>query len=105
MLRDWLRQRVTMGVSVIAWAEFVCGPVSEIQRDLARRIVGLPVPLVEEDALRAAALFNDGGRRRGSLPDCLIAAAALRADAALATSNPRDFLRFARTAALVVATV
>jgi predicted nucleic acid-binding protein len=45
-------------------------------------------------AERAAHLFNDTGRRRGSLLDCLVAAAAIAAGAELATANPRAVERF-----------
>jgi predicted nucleic acid-binding protein len=45
-------------------------------------------------AERSAQLFNATGRRRGSLLNCLVAAAAIEAGAALATENPRDFERF-----------
>ena len=47
-----------------------------------------------ETASLAARMFNSTGRRRGTLADCMIAATAMRADAALATSNREDFTCF-----------
>ena len=52
------------------------------------------MPFGGDDAVRVAELFNQTGRRRGSLFDCMIAAAAIRANAILATGNRIDFKRF-----------
>jgi predicted nucleic acid-binding protein len=95
-LRRWIRQGLVVSMSAIGWAEFLCGLVSEEDRQRARKVVGAPLPLVEIEAAKAAELFNAGGRKRGTLPDCLIAATALLAGAALATSIGSDFRRFER---------
>lgn len=92
-LRMWLSEDVSLGMSVIAWCEFRCGPVTEGQASLARRRVRIDM-FEEADAVLAAALFNDLGRRRGVLQDCMIAATAIRVRADLATSNIEDFRRF-----------
>ena len=75
-------------MSVVGWAEFLCGPVDEGELKLAARIVHQLVGLTAGDAASTATLFNLAGRRRGSFVDCMIAAAALRAGAMLATTNP-----------------
>jgi predicted nucleic acid-binding protein len=93
-LREWLRDGEEVGMSAIAWAELLCGPIEPGAVDLAQRVVSRRVAFGEEDAAVAARLFNDTGRRRGSLTDCMIAATALRLDAPLATENPADFRRF-----------
>ena len=57
-----------------------------------------------EDSEMTARLFNLGGRRRGTLADCMIAAVAIRAGASLATTNPADLRRFVpRSLTLVTA--
>ncbi len=94
-LRDWLRNGERLGISSIAWAEFLCGPVAPLQMNLVARVLNEHVPFGEPESALAAALFNAAGRRRGSLSDCMIAATAIRAEAALATQNPNDFERFA----------
>ena len=93
-LRGWLLAGEAIGISAVSWAEFLCGPVEAADVDLATRIVGEPVALLGADGRLAATLFNLAGRRRGSLADCMIAAVAIRAGAALATRNPADFRRF-----------
>lgn len=103
-LRGWLRGGASLGMSAIAWAEFLCGPIAAAHVQLAGRVVPDRVPFREDDAALAARLFNLSGRRRGTLTDCMIAASALAADAALATTNPADFRRF-EAAGLELATV
>jgi len=103
-LREWLRADEELGMSALAWAELLCGPIAREQADLAARVVPRRFAFGEEDAAVAARLFNDTGRRRGSLTDCMIAATALRIDAPLATENPADFRRFEAAGLRIVAT-
>ena len=93
-IREWLKAAQPLGMSAIAWAEFLCGPLTDRQIDLAARLVPERAPFLDQDAELAARLFNGSGRRRGSFTDCMIAAAALRARADLATHNTSDFRRF-----------
>jgi predicted nucleic acid-binding protein len=93
-LRRWLRRGDAVGVSAIAWAEFLCGPVSAVAVEEAAELLGAPARFDGLAATVAASLFNASGRRRGTLVDCMIAAVALHADASLATSNAADFRRF-----------
>ena len=91
---EWLSAGEHVALSVIAWAEFLCGPATPQQTALALAAFPDPAALLPEDAARAAELFNATGRRRGSLADCLIAATCLRLGAAIATNNLDDFRRF-----------
>ena len=81
-------------MSAVAWAEFLCGPLLRSELDMAAQIVGQCRDLTAGHAEVAARLFNETGRRRGSLSDCMIAAAALSDDAPVATTNVADFRRF-----------
>ncbi len=81
-------------MSTLAWGEFLCGPVDEGVEDLARRVARTRIPLDVDEAGAAARLFNQSGRRRGTFHDCIIAATAMRAGAALATTHRADFGRF-----------
>lgn len=102
-LRRWIREGVPIAMSTVAWAEFLCGPLDPVHPELAARIVSSRAPFTEEDAAMSARLFNDTGRRRGSLADCMIAAVALRCSATLATCNPNDFRRLESTGLAVMA--
>lgn len=93
-LRAWIHAGEPLCISAIGWAEFLCGPIEAEHMSLAARVVPERIPFTDEEARLAANLFNESGRRRGSLADCMIAATALRADASLATVNPADFRRF-----------
>lgn len=101
-LRAWLAADEPLGMSTVAWAGFLCGPVESRLLELVVRVVPHRIPFAEEEALLGARLFNETGRRRGSLADCMIAATAIRAQARLATENPGDFRRF-RAAGLQMA--
>lgn len=94
-LRKWLKGGEALGMSAVAWAELLCGPLDESHRELATRVVTQRVAFLDEDAVTSARLFKATGRRRGSLIDCMIAASALRARQPLATANAADFRRFA----------
>jgi predicted nucleic acid-binding protein len=94
-LRSLYRDKETVGVSSIVWAEFLCGPVTPEHITLASALFPSPEPFTAEDGVRAAELFNGTGRRRGSLADCMVAAISLRLNATLATNNVADFKRFA----------
>ena len=90
-LRQWLSDGVAVGISAIGWAEFLCGPLTTKDIELAAQIVLEPTPFAGDDAALAAELFNRSGRRRGTMTDCMIAATAVRSAASLATANPSDF--------------
>ena len=89
--RMWSAANETFGISSVAWAEFLCGPLDATAAVLARQIFPNPEPFLAVDAVVAADLFNRTGRRSRSLPDCMIAAVAIRCGARLATKNIADF--------------
>jgi predicted nucleic acid-binding protein len=103
-LRGWLRDGTSVGISVVGWAEFLCGPVHDDDVKLAARIVREPVALTPDDAATTGRLFNLAGRRRRSFVDCMIAAAAIRAEATLATADADDFRRFEPAGLRIVST-
>ena len=93
-LRRWIMDGEKLGISAIAWAEFQCGPLHTAEVATVAAIISNHHDFTKDDAETAARLFNESGRRRGSLIDCLIAAAALADDASVATTNTADFQRF-----------
>ena len=92
--RAWAAADERFTVSSIAWAEFLCGPLDATAESMARQIFPNPEPFLSEDAVLAANLFNQTGRRSRSLADCMIAAVAIRSGAKLATINAADFQPF-----------
>ncbi|MDQ2668700.1 MAG: type II toxin-antitoxin system VapC family toxin [Gemmatimonadota bacterium] len=95
MFAQWIISGSTVAVSAMAWAEFLCGPSPEQILTSITSVLGESVPVTTDDASHAARLFNATGRRRGSLADCIIAAVAIRSDAAIATNDLTHFRRFA----------
>ena len=93
-LRNWIAAGESLGISAVAWTEFLCGPLHPSALTLADELVGPRTDFTTTDAALAARLFNESGRRRGSLIDCMIAASALGEGARIATVNARDFRRF-----------
>lgn len=94
-LRGWLGEGNVLAMSSVAWAEFLCGPLGNIDRELADRFIERRRDFTPDQAALAALLFNESGRRRAMIIDCMIGAAALADDAPIATSNEGDFSRFA----------
>ena len=92
-LEAWIRAREPLGIAAIAWAEFLCGPVTRSQITHAASVLGEPAVFDRQTAETAALLFDASGRRRGTMVDCFIAATAIRAGASLATVNTADFRR------------
>lgn len=92
LVTGWLQQNREIRVSAVAWAEFLCGPVTDT--GILEALLPSPVSFDAADASRAAALFNATGRRPRSLQDCMIAASAIGANAELATVDVKDFQRF-----------
>lgn len=97
-LRAWLAEGTRLITPTVVWFEFLCGPVDARQVETMRACLHAIVPLSEEHAQRAAELFDSAGRRPGGTDgtriDALIAAAAILADAPLATQNITDFEAF-----------
>jgi len=95
-LMTWLRTGEQFAASAVAWSEFLNGPVpnADIQNAM-EMLEGRIIPFDLAEAAVAAELFNRTRRRRGSTPDCFIAATAICARVPLATDNRKDFVRFA----------
>lgn len=93
-LRRWVGDGETLAMNAVAWSEFLCGPLTRSELELAEQIVGMHREFTPDHAVIAARLFNETGRRRGSLPDCMIAASAIADGSPIATVNESDFRRF-----------
>ena len=94
--RAWVTASEAFTVSSIAWAEFLCAPLDATAETMARQIFPNPEAFLPVDAVAAASLFNQTGRRSRSLADCMIAAVAIRCGAKMATINQVDFQPFVK---------
>jgi len=92
-VQQWINGGRILRISAVVWTEFVCGPLDSRDLSFAATILAEPVPFAADDGVRAGELFNQIGRRRRSLIDCMIAAALIGADASLDTSNRAEFER------------
>jgi predicted nucleic acid-binding protein len=85
-----------LAISAVAWSEFLNGPVTLQQvEDASGMLEQRIIPFGVFEAEIASKLFNQNGRKRGSQPDCFIAATAICSKALLATYNRKDFSVFA----------
>src|ERR1700722_20348184 len=64
--RAWASGGETLAISTIAWAEFLCGPLDATAASMASQIFPNPEPFLSADAILAANLFNQTGRRSRS---------------------------------------
>ncbi|MCE2960107.1 MAG: PIN domain-containing protein [Akkermansiaceae bacterium] len=95
ILLPWLKKGNIAAVSTITWSEFCNGPVTNTQKNVISSILsGNIIDFTKPMAETASFLFNSTGRRRGSHPDCMIAACAILSGAPLCTKNLKDFNRF-----------
>lgn len=95
-LRRWIAKGESLAVCSVAWAEFQCGPLTSSELAVAGAIIDGHRDFTKDNAEAAARLYNESGRRRGSLIDCMIAAAALADDAPVATANRADLVRLSQ---------
>ena len=95
-VRQWAQSGEILCAATVSWYEFLCGPVDQEAVSLVRGLLrGGILPLTESGATTSARLWNQCGRLRSLRVDSLVAGTALDAGVAVATSNLRDFRRFA----------
>ena len=95
MVVDWFQAGVDLCTSSVAWYEFLCGPVDyegvlTVQSLLRDRIL----PFTADQASESSRLFNATGRKRHLRGAAMIAAAAIIANAELATGDTDHFTSF-----------
>jgi len=93
-MRAWITSGEQLVTPMLAWFEFLCGPVTAAQRQTMNAFLHALLPFGEDQAVAAAGLFNASGRKRSTRVDAMIAATAIVAGADLATNNQHDFRAF-----------
>lgn len=93
-LVTWARSGESLVTPMVAWYEFLCGPVNEEHVQTVRGFLSEVIPFDERQAEEAARLINATGRKRSLRIDATIAGCAITANAKLATDNRNDFELF-----------
>ena len=97
-IMEWTIAGYELCASSVAWQEFYSGKSRprppEITAYAKGMLTGGIVQFGEEQAEKAAELFHQIGRKKMLVYDCAIAAAAIVANAELATFNLDDFKLF-----------
>jgi len=94
LIASWFAE-IELCTSSIAWYEFTSGPVDEEGLLVASSILRDRIlPFTADQACEASRLWNGTGRSRQRRIDAMIAAAAIIANAQLATANIEDFKPF-----------
>jgi predicted nucleic acid-binding protein len=95
-MASWRARGESLIAAAPAWYEFLCGPVQDDHVAVMRAFLNGGIsPFDEDHAREAARLYNQSGRVRRLRVDAMIAAAAVLADARLATGNRSNFEVFA----------
>lgn len=91
----WIEEGEELLTSAVSWYEFVCGPVDDEGISIVSSLIeGRIIPFTGDQAVEAARLFNETGRKRHLRVDAMIASAAIVTNARLATENISDFEKF-----------
>lgn len=91
-LTEWCTASAPMATSALVWCEFVTGPITGREIDLAWNLIKKRViSFSYEQSLLSAHIFNTLGRPRKQRIDIMIAATAITHQATLATLNLKDF--------------
>src|ERR1039458_7780849 len=61
--RMWSAAGESLGVSAVAWAEYLCGPLDPQGAAFAKQMFPLPESFLAGDAVLAAELFNKTGKK------------------------------------------
>jgi len=93
-IKAWFRSGETLVTPMPAWFEFICGPLTRAQEEIARAFLSEILPFSEPQAVASARIFNATGRKRRLRVDAMIAGTAIVAQAQLATANHDDFTPF-----------
>ncbi len=94
---SWYQAGARLCTSSLSWNEFLCGPVDE---DGVRVVLSLlqdrVLPFTADHAVETARLFKATGRKQELRGVIMTAAATIKANAELATTDIEPFSRFRR---------